>query len=910
MTTPNPILEALRRAEEENRAPEKSPALQLAEAENEQGDGILGRIGGALKGAGQFVGQAVLDQPEVAKTLEGLGIFQRHVADPVTATALSLPQVPSALGAAGVPGFNEEFHGFRPELVPGVGEDFRGALAEEPLGTRIATEVVTDPLNLIPGVGLTKLPRIAARQAATRTAQAARPGLRQAARLPAITRPPPVGTVAPRRPPTVFGPVTAPPGQETARSLLETTQQMSFGRAERAEIVQRISKTILQSEGDTPLLTSRAIGGEWLIEASGPGSGPEQLSKFGLEFAADKAGRTISPVTGKSVTARNVYRLIDETRYSGGTPLPASPLGPSSTEFRPGPLEFPDELAGVSDISSKVPTKRVDKLNRDITTLQAERVKLQGIQQGLLDEFREVAQRTPVGEVGDSPLRVALSAAASRQLVIEDEILAARRALRKLPTEQDRVGPAVAQVDTPAFDRQLQVAGGKSPLTLTPPQITGPGAPSLLDLAKAPFQEVRNDIRGALAARPPAPRDVIQRVQAMTVNDWLGMGAKAGVETLNALKTVWSSIDISFLLRQGGILSTGHPRTAGRLLGQSIRAIMSPDEFRRYDDFIRNDPDFVRLATQRSVANPDGAKTPIKLFESGGDLTVRDEAYMSSLLQRLPVLGIPFRASERGFHTFLNGLRFRVAKQEIASAANRGNVVDDSLIDGMNNLVNKTTGVGSLGPANAMAPFLNIPFWSPRLLLSRPQTVLLLAERNPAVRKLIAKDLAAWIGMGFLTLGLTGYGLEKSSVEFNPLSSDFAKLRVGPQRFDPWAGFQPLVRYLAQMSTGERKVLDTGEIQDIGRAKTAWRFTRSKFSPGIGSILDFATGKDFIGREVPDPDARKQAFESLAPLIARDVEEGLREAGIWGAITSGTGAAVGFGTSAFPTSAERRQRGP
>lgn len=79
--------------------------------------------------------------------------YQKNVTEPVGAT-LTVVQVPTP----GIPGIARRggFE-FNPEQLPGR-PGFREAYRENvPLGGRILTEIVADPLNLVPGIGFTKM---------------------------------------------------------------------------------------------------------------------------------------------------------------------------------------------------------------------------------------------------------------------------------------------------------------------------------------------------------------------------------------------------------------------------------------------------------------------------------------------------------------------------------------------------------------------------------------------------------------------------------------------------------------------------------------------------------------------------------------------------------------------------------
>ena len=77
-----------------------------------------------------------------------LGFAEEYLAEPAGAVGTVL-EAPSLLGALGVPGFTDEF-AFNPEQLPGR-EDWREKYKENiPVGSRLATEIVLDPLNVVP----------------------------------------------------------------------------------------------------------------------------------------------------------------------------------------------------------------------------------------------------------------------------------------------------------------------------------------------------------------------------------------------------------------------------------------------------------------------------------------------------------------------------------------------------------------------------------------------------------------------------------------------------------------------------------------------------------------------------------------------------------------------------------------
>ncbi len=428
-----------------------------------------------------------------------------------------------------------------------------------------------------------------------------------------------------------------------------------------------------------------------------------------------------------------------------------------------------------------------------------------------------------------------------------------------------------------------------------PPELT------IRQVGQGVGQEFYDDIKRVLDIRPPSTRGQITKLLHMSVSDWLNFSGTAAVEVFNVLKTVRSSIDLSMWLRQGGILSAGHPQVAIQEMGRSLKAVLSPEYVRREMAVLQADPDWIRLTTKKSISNPGGSNTPVRIFQEGAGIHGREEAYISNLLQNVPILGIPFRASERTFNFFLNNMRFKVAKQEINKAVARGNVLSDELVDNMNDLINKMSGVGSLGPAERAAPFLNIPFWSPRLFLSHPQTLFGLLNGQPAVRREVARNLVAFAALGFTVLGSLKlvYG-DDMTIETNRKSSDFGKARIGDVRINIWGGAQSLIRYTSQIASGEGKAPEVnGEMYELDKTERVEKAIRSKFSPGMGTAYDYWTGEDFLGEPSPNPDLKAEAWNRMTPLIGPALKEAWEKEGLDAMLVTGVAETVGFGVNTF-----------
>ena len=484
-------------------------------------------------------------------------------------------------------------------------------------------------------------------------------------------------------------------------------------------------------------------------------------------------------------------------------------------------------------------------------------------------------------------------------------------------------------------------------------------------------QHQRNNARDAVIdlmlgkVPQPAKMELLRPVigdafvdQIRTVTRGRGRRAVEEILQIGAIpRSVAASFDLSSVLRQGGPLNIAHPRLAAKSFKEGIKAIRNRE--------------YALELNQKHISDPD-----VQFVNSGLDqqdqlylhsieaptIATRDETFISENISN--AFGI--RHSEQFFATDLNVLRVGLLKQrlkdlrEVAPEVFRPENADRLLAwkKQNNRVINSLTGRGSLGflerpsgnraeQINLIRDVLSASFWSPRLLVSRFQSVAeaVRAGRNiratdPEIRQLsreIAKDIAIYAGgvTGAISLLALTPGID---VEANPKSSDFGKVRIGNTRLDPWAGFQQVGRYATQFITGERKSVTTGEIAPVygGRAEVLGRFLRSKLAPGLPSLtasdlpddfvlagltgggenfigepitggnvtpgagIRFLSGEAFGGPGVGDlPAEMNVLIDQMVPLLAQDIAEALESGGYISGTAAGVGSTFGLGSTSF-----------
>lgn len=365
------------------------------------------------------------------------------------------------------------------------------------------------------------------------------------------------------------------------------------------------------------------------------------------------------------------------------------------------------------------------------------------------------------------------------------------------------------------------------------------------------------------------------------------------IDVAGVPRTTSTAIDISAPMRQGLIPGISHPKEWKNAWRPMLKAYADEGAAQAIDDAIRSS----KWSQAANEAN-------LYFAPLDAQLTGREETMISRIFGgKINVAGRnvpnPIRASQRAYTTFLNKLRHDIFATYAEKWAAQGTDSTERLRS-LAHYINASTGRGKLGPVEGAGNFLSVFFFSPRFLMGRVQTFtqLLTPTTDNAVRLLIARDLASTIaaGAGLLTLAqMSGVG----EVEIDPRSSDFAKIKIGNQRVDPWGGFQQLVRYTTQMITGEAKS-QRGFIYGTNRGETLLRFLLSKQSPAASMGTSILRGETMIGENIKADwsTVSREAWNRFVPMWIQDVSDALKEEGIAGAAIATT-AITGVGSQTY-----------
>jgi hypothetical protein len=188
----------------------------------------------------------------------------------------------------------------------------------------------------------------------------------------------------------------------------------------------------------------------------------------------------------------------------------------------------------------------------------------------------------------------------------------------------------------------------------------------------------------------------------------------------------------------------------------------------------------------------------------------------------------------------------------------------------------------SLGKAKALAPEINAMFFAARSKLGRFLTPKLLIDSNPRVRAFAWKNLSLFVGaMGGLVM--LGLWLGLWDAEDEPRNAEFLSIRIGNLRIDPWAGYRQFLVLYTRLITGTGISSVTGQEYEVNPIGALWSFLRGSLAPLSSEILNFWTGKNFLGEEVSIENAR-QWLERISPFSVWDIWEAFEDDWVHGVI--------------------------
>ena len=392
---------------------------------------------------------------------------------------------------------------------------------------------------------------------------------------------------------------------------------------------------------------------------------------------------------------------------------------------------------------------------------------------------------------------------------------------------------------------------------------------------------------------------------------WVGDKVAEFAHLSRALMT---SFDLSALLRQGGLPAMGHPILATRALVETIASMAytfdsskamalrkgvtreNAKQFLTTIDSRQAEFDFMHTLTQGKEGEF-RLRAGLSLPSTDQAITQQEEAFQGRWGKQWPGIAI----SGRLYTMILNKMRVGLFDSMVQKLGRGGKVtMEEAKI--IASFVNVATGRSDLGQFNKWAAALNMVFFAPRYVASRFQYLAMPfylptqggLKANKRAKQAIAKEYgrtAAGIGTVLGTIALAAQLLwddddeDRPTIETDPRSSDFLKVRIGETRLDLMAGLSQTMVLSARMATGQTKSSTSGRVRKFGegykpetRLTVLGRFGRSKLAPVPGAVATVANDwTDVVGQKVTPAELGRSI---VTPLSVHDVEDTMKAQGI------------------------------
>jgi hypothetical protein len=306
--------------------------------------------------------------------------------------------------------------------------------------------------------------------------------------------------------------------------------------------------------------------------------------------------------------------------------------------------------------------------------------------------------------------------------------------------------------------------------------------------------------------------------------------------------------------------------------------------------------------TQLAVENPLYAKLLAKAFGKkvgkGADV-----AHKYTFGQFAKV----YNASMRGYITSANWAMQSLWDLRIGQWEQQGVDITDEMLRDLADSINTVAGLSKprsgwgKGLARTLAPFM----WSPTLTFSRikaPTQIVFNKTMRWEMAQILGANLA--YGAGLMAVASLIGSLfwpddwPEFSVELDPTSTDFGKLKIGNARYGLFGDQGPYIRAIFQTIWPTKKS-QAGRIRKVDywswdeRSGPIKQLLRNKRAPLVDLVSKIATGRTFYGGEAFPKEqskafhATKEVYERLAPFwISGGIESGIENGVPIGALSA------------------------
>jgi len=321
-----------------------------------------------------------------------------------------------------------------------------------------------------------------------------------------------------------------------------------------------------------------------------------------------------------------------------------------------------------------------------------------------------------------------------------------------------------------------------------------------------------------------------------------------GIVFSPVIKSVKASLDNSVLFRQGLKVLSADPKTFLKQAGNTWSMwskVLSKESMEQMSTAFKAD-----LVTKDLYQDALKAKLAIGVVE---------DFFPTAIVDKIPVLGNFFKASDDAFTMFSQGSRMDLFEKyvKIFENANGGTKPNSEIMKQFAKIANSTTGRGGLGKLESSAGLLNKILFSARYQTANINTFrhafTMTGEAGKIARKQMVRHLAL-IGGVMTTIGTF------TDVGWNPKESTFGKARMpGTTKWVDLTGslgsyFSVIGKSLDKIENPKYKDTAMNVIVD---------FMKGKLAPVPGVARDILKQRDYSGNK---PTVSSVAESLFAPI--------------------------------------------
>jgi len=382
----------------------------------------------------------------------------------------------------------------------------------------------------------------------------------------------------------------------------------------------------------------------------------------------------------------------------------------------------------------------------------------------------------------------------------------------------------------------------------------------------------------------------------------------AAVDIANLLRAMKTTIDNSFL-RQAKVIASGYPLVGYKGHNTSWRAMFSQSEAEEtWERILKRDwfPIYDKIRAKTGIdplREPAFAGTKgtaqYRYSEEFGFASQQADRWIPRITAKSPIIKPFERAFSAGTNEIVAGLldaKYAEILRDSEKVASKKVILPEgeafdiekeftAMMDLTANLIQR----GTLPEgARGLAPIMNAYFFAFRSKLGRflaPTHLLGLYRPTGSYkmsfnRRVMKEAWRSFVAFNASMGGIMFLGswLGLWDLEDDPRNAEFMSARIGKTRIDPWAGYRQFVVLYARMVTKTGISSVTGAEYDADPVGTLRRFIDNSMSPMASILLEFWTGRNFLG-QVIDFEDKEYWIEKVTAMSLWDIYEAFRDEG-------------------------------